>query len=167
MRVAILGNSGSGKSTLARQLALAVQAPVLDLDTVAWEPERIAVPRDAVAAARDVEAFCAANEHWVVEGCYANLVDSTFAFRPHLLFLDPGAEQCLANCKSRPWEPHKYSSPQEQDQRLQFLLAWVQEYYSRDGDMSHRGHLALFQAYAGPRQHIRKLPGAGFTLVST
>ena len=28
---------------------------------------------------------------------YANLVDSTFAFRPHLLLLDPGVEQCAAD----------------------------------------------------------------------
>jgi putative acetyltransferase len=45
MRVAILGNSGSGKSTLARQLTDQHGLAVLDLDTIAWVPGKIAVPR--------------------------------------------------------------------------------------------------------------------------
>ena len=47
MRVAVIGNSGSGKSTLAQQLAEAHALTALDLDTVAWEPGTIAVPRRA------------------------------------------------------------------------------------------------------------------------
>jgi adenylate kinase family enzyme len=157
MCIAIVGNSGSGKSTLARRLADNVGAAVLDLDTVAWEPGQVAVPRDPAAAAADVEAFCASHRTWVVEGCYASLVRATFAFRPRLIFLDPGLEQCLANCRARPWEPHKYASREEQDERLGFLLSWVADYYTRDGDLSLAGHQALFDAYAGPKQHVREL----------
>src|SRR4051812_34094895 len=87
MRIAVIGNSGSGKSTLAQRLADNVGAAVLDLDTVAWEPGQIAVPRDPAAAMADVEAFCASHRAWVVEGCYASLVAATFAFGPKLLFL--------------------------------------------------------------------------------
>src|SRR5262245_4204986 len=58
MRVAIVGNSGSGKSTLASQIATAHGVESLDLDTVAWEPEKIAVPRSAEASAAEVAAFC-------------------------------------------------------------------------------------------------------------
>lgn len=157
MRIAILGNSGSGKSTLAQRLADNVGAAVLDLDTVAWEPGKIAVPRDPAAAAADVQAFCASHRTWVVEGCYAGLVAATFTFTPKLIFLDPGLEQCLANCRARPWEPHKYASKDEQDERLAFLLQWVADYYTRDGDLSLAGHRALFDAYAGPKQHLRGL----------
>lgn len=67
----ILGNSGSGKTTLARRLAVRHGVPCLDLDTVAWEPGRIAVPREPGAARDEVRRFCEASEGWVVEGCYA------------------------------------------------------------------------------------------------
>jgi cytidylate kinase len=52
-RIVILGNSGSGKSTLAHKLAQAQRIPTLDLDTIYWEPGRIAVARAAAAARAD------------------------------------------------------------------------------------------------------------------
>ena len=66
--------------------------------------------------------------------------------------------QLVANCHSRPWEPHKYVSKVEQDEKLQFLLSWVREYYTREGEMSLAAHRALFEAYAGPREVLRSLP---------
>jgi adenylate kinase family enzyme len=154
MRVAILGNSGSGKSTLAQKLAGSSGTPRLDLDTVAWEPGKIAVARDPAAAA-DVRAFCEKHASWIVEGCYANLISASLPFGPQLLFLDPGPEQCQSNCRARPWESHKYTSPDEQDARLEFLLHWVADYYSRDGDMSWQEHKRLFDDYPGPKLHLR------------
>ena len=76
MCVAILGNSGSGKSTLARWIAGDTYAPLLDLDTVMWEPGKIAVARSPEAERSDLNAFCSAKNHWIVEGCYASLVDT-------------------------------------------------------------------------------------------
>ena len=154
MRVSILGNSGSGKSTLARWLAARASVPMLDLDTVFWEPGQIAVARAPAAAIADVRAFCGDNDQWVVEGCYASLIDVTLEFAPRLLFLDPGEEQCLANCRSRPWESHKYASKKEQDEKLSFLLTWVSEYYRRNGELSLSGHRRCFEDYAGPKTEI-------------
>ncbi len=161
VRIAIVGNSGSGKSTLARQLADGRTVSVLDLDTVAWEAGQVAVPRDPVAAASDVHNFCTTRDQWIVEGCYASLIQATFGSSPLLLFVEPGLEACLANCRSRPWEPHKYASKVEQDARLDFLLDWVRDYYSRDGDLSRAGHQRLFDGYAGPRLKVtgRASPG--------
>jgi len=151
--IAILGNSGSGKSTLARSLASRLDAAQLDLDTIAWEPGKIAVARPADLAASDVRAFCS-RERWVVEGCYASLINVALEFSPFLVFLNPGEAQCLENCRARPWESHKYASKQEQDERLEFLLSWVREYYSRDGDMSLAGHRACFDAYSGRKVEL-------------
>jgi len=154
MRVALIGNSGSGKSTLAHRLAAAHALPMLDLDTVAWEPGKIAVARDPAAATQDVHAFCSASHRWVVEGCYAGLVRTALSYSPVLLFLEPGVDACVANCRSRPWEPHKYESQEAQDQHLQFLLTWVREYYSRAGDLSLAAHQALFDQYRGPKHKL-------------
>ena len=154
MRIAILGNSGSGKSTLARWLTARADAPLLDLDTLAWEPQKIAVARPAAAALRDVQGFCVANVSWVVEGCYADLIRAALAFSAVLLFLDPGEAHCLANCRSRAWEPHKYDSRAAQDERLPYLLAWVRAYYTRAGELSHAGHVATYEDYRGPKHRF-------------
>lgn len=154
-RVAILGNSGSGKSTLALALAAKSFAPLLDLDTLVWEPGKIAVPRAPEAALADLNAFCKGGESWIVEGCYADLIGATLRWEPELIFVNPGEEVCLRHCRARPWEPAKYASKEEQDAKLDFLLAWVSDYYRRDGPMSLKGHRALFDAYAGPKRETR------------
>lgn len=161
MRIAIIGNSGSGKSTLARQAAALHGLTTLDLDSVAWRPGMPPVLRHTAEAAADVHAFCTANDSWVVEGCYAGLVETSLAFSPLLLFLEPGVDACMAHCRARPWEPHKYASKAEQDEKLEFLLGWVREYYVRDGDLSLAAHQALFDRYPGPKRKLTAevLPG--------
>ena len=154
MRIALIGNSGSGKSTLARQLATTYALPMLDLDTVMWEPGKVAVARAPLAAAQDVNAFCSSGSRWVVEGCYAGLTWAVLPYATLLLFLEPGVDVCIANCRNRPWEPHKYESKEIQDQHLDALLTWVREYYSRDGDMSLAAHQALFDEYRGPKRKL-------------
>lgn len=159
MRLAILGNSGSGKSTLARWVSERFDAACLDLDTVAWEAGTSAVLRDPAAACADVADFCRSHDRWVVEGCYASLIAAALSDGARLILLNPGQEACLANCRARPWEPHKYTSPEAQDERLAFLLDWVSEYYTREGDMSLTAHLALFAAFKGPRLELMQQPG--------
>jgi len=154
MRIAIIGNSGSGKSTLAVELARVHELVMLDLDTVAWEPEKIAVPREPRQALAQVRGFCTAKLDWVVEGCYAGLIQAVLPHASLLLFLDPGVHACIANCHSRPWEPHKFRSPEEQDRHFAHLLDWVHDYYQRDGDASLRQHRALFDAFEGPKQKL-------------
>lgn len=158
MRVVILGNSGSGKSLLARAIAAWGRARVLELDAVAWEPAEEPTARDESEARRLVEAFCRGGQRWVVEGCYANLVEPALAHGAKLILLDPGLEVCLAHCRARPFEPTKYASPKEQDARLEFLLSWVAEYSTRSGPLSRSGHRACFDAFDGPKLELRDRP---------
>lgn len=160
MRISIIGNSGSGKSTLATRLAAAHRLPTLDLDTVAWEAGKVAVARNPIVAAGAVDTFCQDNPHWVIEGCYSNLIAVTLKYSPVLLFIEPGVQACLANCQARPWEPHKYPSKQEQDAKLEFLLEWVRGYYTREGDLSLHAHLALFDSYVGIKHKLEGRPGS-------
>jgi adenylate kinase family enzyme len=161
VRVVIVGNSGSGKSTLAASIAAVSGATCLDLDTVAWEPGQSATPRAESAALADVETFCRRHFGWIVEGCYERLACATLGYRPNLVFLNPGLEACLANCRARAWEPHKYESRKEQDANLSLLLCWVEQYYMRPGPMSLAAHREFFAAYAGPKREVRSLPAVG------
>jgi adenylate kinase family enzyme len=38
-RVAILGRGGAGKSTLAQKLSYALDLPVIELDSLFWQPD--------------------------------------------------------------------------------------------------------------------------------
>lgn len=154
MRIAIIGNSGSGKSTLARDLALTHDLNALDLDTVAWEPDQIAVPRDPTIALRQVRDFCTRTPQWVVEGCYAGLIHAALPHASLLLFLEPGVRACITNCHNRPWEPHKFKSHQEQNRHFAPLLDWVRGYYQRDDDASLREHQALYDDFDGPKHKL-------------
>jgi adenylate kinase family enzyme len=155
-RVVIIGNSGSGKSTLARKLAEASGAAMLDIDTIVWEPGKIAVPRAPQAAQADLDKFCTAHTDWIAEGCYGGLAEYALRWKPELIFVNPGEAACLANCRARPWEPHKYASKAEQDSKLEFLLTWVSDYYTRGGDMSLARHRAIYDAYTGPKREITR-----------
>ncbi len=157
MRLAILGNSGSGKSTLARLLAAGSETPVLDLDTLVFEPGKIAVQRDHERVLQDIKQFCTLYSNWVIEGCYADCINAALQYDAELIFLEPGLQACLSNCRNRPWEPHKYSSKKEQDTKLEFLLQWVADYYERDGNMSLKEHQALFDEYSGPKRLVTEL----------
>ncbi len=151
MKVAILGNSGSGKSTLAARLAAPEQTPVLDLDLVFWEPGSIEERPSSLRIA-EVRRFCGGHRSWIIEGCYSDLIDASFPWLPELIFLDPGLDVCVSNCRRRPHEAHKFPTKEAQDRKLEDLIRWVADYYVRDGLMSHRSHLALFERYAGPKR---------------
>lgn len=153
-RVAIIGNAGSGKTTLARRIAAECGAPVLDLDTIAWEPSTPAAPRASATAVREVRAFCAANESWVIEGCYGDLAEAVLDGSVELTFLNLSEADCVRQCRGRAWEPHKWKTKEAQDAHLDCLLDWVRAYYTRDDVMSQRGHRAIFERYAGPKREI-------------
>ena len=69
MRVLVFGNSGSGKSTLAKQLAEQNGLAHLDLDSIVWEPGKIAVQRPADAVAASLATFLSEHPRWAIEGC--------------------------------------------------------------------------------------------------
>lgn len=153
-RYVLVGNSGSGKTTLARRLARAGGLPHLDLDTLAWEAKTPPRRRPIADSAPEVASFMAATEHWVVEGCYADLLEATLRRCTRLLFLNPGIEACAANARSRPWQPHKYPSKEAQDANLEMLIDWIRDYQKRRDTFSLAAHRALFDSFDGNRLEL-------------
>ena len=154
MRILLFGNSGSGKSTLAKRLAQTHALAHLDLDAIVWEPGQIAVPRAPEDVLASLHAFMDANDRWVIEGCYGELVEAASGRCTELVLLNPGMETCLAHNRQRPWEPHKYASKAEQDSMLENLQAWVAGYYVRDDDWSYAAHRRIFDAFAGAKREL-------------
>lgn len=156
IRAVIFGNSGSGKTTMAAALAAEHSIPHLDLDTLAWSAE--AVRRDAVESAAALAGFLRSNPTWVIEGCYAGLIEQVLPHATEVRFLNPGVEACIANCLARPWEPAKYSSREAQDARLAFLLDWVRTYERRADEYSLAAHRRLFDGFRGAKREIGEMP---------
>jgi adenylate kinase family enzyme len=154
-RIALIGNSGSGKSTLATRLARRGERAHLDLDVLAWDPG-VRPPRRRVLAdsRKDIAGFMDANDAWVIEGCYADLIEAVLPRCTQLVFLHPGVEACQANALARPWEPHKYDTKEEQDAGLEFLLGWIRDYATRTDTFSLSAHRGLFDAFAGSKVEL-------------
>ena len=77
-RIHVVGNSSSGKSTLAARLADALDAPLVELDAINWQPGWVGLN------ATDPEEFkrrireATHGERWVVAGSYSKFSQETF-----------------------------------------------------------------------------------------
>jgi adenylate kinase family enzyme len=156
MRVLVFGNSGSGKSTYARTLAVQEGLAHLDLDSIVWEPGKIAVQRSPESAATSLKSFIDSHAAWVIEGCYGELVQAASDHCTLLVFLNPGVEACLANNLRRPWEPNKYASLELQNVMFAQLQDWVVGYYQREDAWSYQVHREIFDTFTGPKVEHRE-----------
>jgi adenylate kinase family enzyme len=154
LRFLIFGNSGSGKSTLANKLGQDYSIPVLDLDTIVWEPNQIAIRRPHEDAENELRDFIKNHPSWVIEGCYSTLIKIAIEFSTEVYFLNPGIDKCVENNRNRPWEPHKFKSPEEQAQTFESLNNWIQQYQERDDEFSYLSHRSIFEQFNGKKHEI-------------
>lgn len=154
MKTLLLGNAGSGKSTLARKLlASQPEAQLIALDDLAFSGGIERRPLDdSVAAALD---RMASSDHWVVEGCYADIFEPLLVHGEQLIFLNPGVEACVGHCQSRPWEPDKFATREAQDAHLDKLVSWVRSYETRADEYGLKQHRALFDTFSGEKIEYR------------
>lgn len=152
MKILIFGNSGSGKSSLAGQLAQTHALVHLDLDSIVWEPGKIAVQRTPADISASLQAFLASHPRWVIEGCYGELIEAVSAQCSEMVFLNPGLATCLAHNRRRPWEPHKYATEAAQQAMLANLQAWVADYYQRQDPWSYQAHRRIFDSFTGNKR---------------
>ena len=152
MKIILLGNAGAGKSTLSKKLIARNPAARLSLDEVAFQGGVERRPlQDSIAA---VKRFIADHESWIIEGCYADIIEAVLADCEELIFLNPGVDACIAHCRARPWEPEKFRSSREQDSNLENLIAWVKSYETRKDEYGLLRHRAVFDACAGRKREF-------------
>lgn len=152
MKVILLGNAGAGKSTLSGKLMAKQPAARLSLDEVAFQEgtQRRPLP-ESIA---EVRRFIAQHESWIIEGCYADIIEPILAACEELIFLNPGVETCVAHCRTRPWEPEKFGTIQEQDENLENLIAWVRSYETRTDEYGLLRHRALYESFQGKKREF-------------
>lgn len=150
-KLLIFGNSASGKSTFARHIAAKEGLIHLDLDIFAWlpisPPKRMPIEKSGVK----IENSLQKHKSWVVEGCYTDLLELLKYEASEIIFMDLSVEQCIANAKKRPWEPHKYKSKEAQDANLEMLINWIGEYKIRSNACSYKLHRNFYDSFQGKK----------------
>jgi adenylate kinase family enzyme len=150
MRLILLGNAGAGKSTMARRIIGSKPIPRLSLDEIAWDegPKR----KPLHLSLQMLNDFIRNNEEWIIEGCYSDLIEAALPYCTELRFLNPGIDVCVAHCHRRPWEPEKFSSPDDQAAMLSQLVQWVREYETRDDEYGLKRHRQIFESFEGRKR---------------
>lgn len=152
MKAILLGNAGAGKSTLSRLMMAKEPAARLSLDEVAFRGGTDRRPLEE--SIEDVRRWISGHHSWIIEGCYANIIEPVLAYCDELIFLNPGVEACVAHCLSRPWEPEKFRSRQEQDENLANLIQWVRSYETRVDEYGLSRHRALYESFPGKKSEF-------------
>jgi len=99
----------------------------------------------------EAKTFIETNESWLIEGCYADILEPLLPYCEKLIFLNPGVESCVSHCKTRPWEPEKFESKEAQDKNLANLIEWVRLYENRNDEYGLKRHRALYKAFSGEK----------------
>ena len=155
-RILIFGNSGSGKSTLANALSRERELAHLDLDTLAWLPTKAPQRMPLAESQAAIQAFMSSSDHWVIEGCYADLLEFATPYANEVIFMNLPVAACIENARKRPWEPHKYASKAEQDKNLDMLIAWISQYPTRRDEFSEAAHRMLYERFSGEKRMITR-----------
>lgn len=150
-KILIFGNSGSGKSTLASQLCAEQELAHLDLDTLAWLPSDPPQRAPLETSAQKIRLFAQQNSAWVIEGCYADLLEIAAPQAAEIIFINLPVAACIENARNRPWEPHKYESKAAQDENLEMLIGWIEQYDEREDVFSHQAHAAFYDRFSGQK----------------
>jgi len=123
----------------------------LDLDTIAWKASETPERQTILESSKSINDFLIAQNNWVIEGCYADLLAIVTPKADQVIFLNLPVSACVANAKNRPWEPHKYKSKEAQDENLDMLIDWVSQYTSRNDTFSKVAHEKLFEEFQGKK----------------
>ena len=124
----------------------------LDLDTLAWKPTSPPERMPLDQSAKKIDEFIKANQAWVIEGCYTDLLEMAVPEASEIIFMNLPVESCIANARNRPWEPHKYDSKEAQDANLDMLIDWIAQYTEREDTFSHASHMAFYENYTGKKK---------------
>ena len=105
----------------------------------------------------DALRFVESNDSWIVEGCYADIIEPLLAYAEYLVFLNPGVDVCVEHCMARPWEPEKFDTKESQNDNLSNLIGWVRQYEVRDDEYGLKRHRALYESFPGRKVEYTKV----------
>jgi adenylate kinase family enzyme len=99
-RISVVGCTGSGKTTLARSLAMSLDIPCLELDSVYHQPEWTSLPDEEF---QSVVGEFTSQDRWVVDGNYNSpgVLDVAWERADTVIWLDPPKRVVMRRVTSR------------------------------------------------------------------
>lgn len=152
-RTVIIGNGGAGKSVFAARLSAQSGIPPIHLDPLHWEGPGYGRKREPEAAKALVRQAVAAPQ-WVLEGVYGWLAAEALPRATGLVWLDLPWAICREGLIARG------RNPEATEADFTELLAWAEAYSTRETSSSYRGHLQLFESFAGEKFRLRSREAA-------
>ena len=152
-RIAIIGNSGSGKTRLARRMAVDLDVPVVELDTIFWLPVSPDTKRSVEDVDRMIDAVRAA-PGWIAEGVFGDLAIRLLDIADSLIWLDLPWDTCRASLLERGSVSSNPADPVHAEESFQKLLAWAAEYTTRTDLRSHAGHAQMYDQFGGQKHRL-------------
>jgi len=153
-KICIIGNSWSGKSTLARYFWQRYTWAILDLDSIARDQTSTQLLRSSPHYRQPVIDEVCQWTHWILEWCYGDIISYALRTNPVLYWLDISIEDCITHNSTRPREPHKFSSMEEQKKHATELNERIKQYHHHTDDLWYHYHARLFAAYQGEKYHL-------------
>jgi len=153
MRTVIVGNSGSGKTWLSQRLVNEELTPAISLDDIFWEPGGFDLKRPAADVALLIDKHLR-HPGWVVEGVFGDLAERFLEASDELVWLDVPWSVCQARLLQRGSESKRHMKREQSAAGLDRLLSWAEDYYTRDGLCSHKGHKGLFSKFSRQKHRL-------------
>lgn len=154
MKVIIIGNSGSGKTWLAKQLCSALDASIVHLDDLFWEPEGF----DKKRSLETIELLIGEikdSPSWIVEGIFGDLAAYYLDTAELLVWLDIDWPVCKKRLLQRGSESKRHLNREQSEKGLEKLIQWASQYYDRNDLRSHLGHNKMFAKFPRKKIHLQ------------
>jgi adenylate kinase family enzyme len=143
-RVAVLGRGGAGKSALAQELSFRLDLPVIELDSIFWQPGRRPTPERDWA---EIQRKLVEGDRWIIDGDlgpYDSSLEQRLRAADTIVVLDFPVWRCVWRALRRSRETREF-------------WVWVYRYRRdslatiSDAIMTHAAHAAV-HILRNPRQ---------------
>ena len=165
-RIVVLGNAGSGKSYFTKAIGTILDLRIIHLDDLFWEPSGYDQRRssDFILASLDQ---IKAEHQWIAEGVYGELAERLLDRSELFIWIDLDWEVCRSSLFERGSESSKGMDEEHSKLKLQSLVDYASQYWSRSNSCSHSYHLGLFQKFQGQKMRFRSRSDVNAFLVNT
>lgn len=97
-RIIVIGAPGSGKTFLSERLAPYFDGPVIHIDQILWEDDKISLSDEELQ--RKLDAIIK-KQKWLIDGTYLRILPERISRASLIIYLDLPNEECIRGINER------------------------------------------------------------------